>query len=87
MHLVSVGRMGPPALHAAALEPQLFASVTLRKCLTSWSDVMRTPLAVNQFVNVVHGALKTHDLPDLLAALPKEKVKVIESLDRTNGAQ
>jgi len=81
VHLVSVGRMGPPTLHAAALEPQLFTSVTLKDCLTSWSDVVRTPLAVNQFVNVVHGALKTYDLPDLLATMPKEKVKIIEPLD------
>ncbi len=90
VHLVSMGRMGPPALHATALEPQLFASVTLQNCLTSWADVVRTPLAVNQFVNVAHGALKTYDLPDLLATLPKEKLQVIEpldALDRPIGAQ
>ena len=82
VHLISAGRAGPPALHAAALEPQLFASVTLKNCLVSWSNVVQTPLAVNQFVNVVHGALKTYDLPDLLVGtLPKEKVAVIEALD------
>lgn len=82
VRLISVGRTGPPALHAAALEPQLFASIMLKNCLTSWSNVVQTPLAVNQFVNVVHGALKTYDLPDLLVGtLPKEKVAVIEPLD------
>ena len=81
VHLISVGRVGPPALHAAALEPQLFASVTLKRCVTSWSDVVQTPHAVQQLVNVVHGALKTYDLPDLLATLPKEKVKVYEPYD------
>ena len=38
-------------------------------------------MAVNQFENVVHGALKTYDLPDLLATLPKSKVTVVEPLD------
>ena len=83
VHLVSVGLVGPPALHAAALEPKLFASVTLRNCLTSWSDVVRTPLATNQLINVVHGALRTYDLPDLLAALSRSgaKVTVADPLD------
>jgi cephalosporin-C deacetylase-like acetyl esterase len=81
VHLKSIGRVGPPALHAAALEPQLFASVSLRNCLGSWSSVLRTPMATNQFENVAHGALKTYDLPDLLGTLPKEKVTVAEPLD------
>ncbi len=55
VHLVSIGRTGPPALHAAALENDLFASIQLTNCLTSWSDVVHTPLARNQMVNVVHG--------------------------------
>jgi hypothetical protein len=63
------------------LEPQLFASVTLKNCLPSWSNVVQTPLAVNQFANAVHGALGAYDLPDLLATLPKERVGVIEPLD------
>ena len=74
VHLVSIGKVGPAALHAAALEPQLFASISLKNCLVSWSDVMRTPMALRQFENVVHGALKTYDLPDLLGTLPKDKV-------------
>jgi len=83
VHLVAIGQAGPPALHAAALEPQLFASVTLKRSLKSWSDVARTPLAKNQLVNVVHGALAVYDLPDLIASLPKENVTVIEPVDAT----
>jgi len=78
VHLVGIGRVGPPALHAAALEPALFASVKLQHCLASWHNVVHTPLARHQQANVVHGALKTYDLPDLLATLPKEKLTVIE---------
>jgi dienelactone hydrolase len=81
VHLVSIGRTGPAALHAAALEPERFASVTLKGCLRSWSDVVRTPQARNQWINVVHGALRVYDLPDLLATLPKDKVTVLDPLD------
>ncbi|MHC4400979.1 MAG: alpha/beta hydrolase family protein [Planctomycetota bacterium] len=77
--LISIGLTGPPALHAAALEPQLFARVTLKNSLISWSDVVRTPLARNQLVNVVHGALAHYDLPDLLGATPD--VAVIDAVD------
>ncbi len=31
-------------------------------------------MSVGQFENVVHGALKTYDLPDLLGTLPKDKI-------------
>jgi len=81
VHLVSIGRVGPAALHAAALEPRQFASLKLHNCLVSWSDVVRTPTSVGQFANVVHGALKVYDLPDLLATLPKERVTVTEPLN------
>ena len=81
VHLTSVGRVGPPALHALALEPGLFKSATLTNCLTGWSDVVRTPLARNQFVNVVHGALRKYDLPDLIATLPEEKLSMVDRLD------
>ncbi len=81
VHLMSIGRVGPAALHAAALEPQLFTSVTLKNCLASWSDVVHTPLAKNQLINTVHGVLRTYDLPDLLRTLPEGKVTVVDPLN------
>jgi len=81
VHLVSIGPVGPAALHAAALEPQLFSTITLRDCVVSWSNVVRTAMPSNQLINVVHGALRVYDLPDLLATLPKANVTVIEPLD------
>jgi hypothetical protein len=81
VHLVSIGLVGPPALHAAALEPRLFSTITLRNCVASWSDVARTPIPNNQLINAVHGALRVYDLPDLLATWPKEKVTVLDPLD------
>ena len=75
VHLVSIGRPGPAALHAAALEPGLFASVSLTGCLASWSDVVRTPTAAGLFENAVHGALRAYDLSDLRSALPKAALR------------
>ena len=81
VHLVGIGETGPVALHAAALEPDLFASLELRRSLVSWSNVVKTEVTVNQLVNTVHGALEKYDLPDLLAILPTERVTVIEATD------
>ena len=71
VHLVAVGSVVPAALHAAALEADRFASVTLRGGLVSWADVARSPLTPHPFANLVHGALRVYDLPDLLATLPR----------------
>lgn len=75
VHLIAEGRAVPAALHAAALEPGLFASVTLRRGLVSWSNLLEHPTATNRFANVVHGALRVYDLPDLLATLPAESTR------------
>jgi len=71
-----VGDAGIPVLHALALEPQLFSSSTLRRSLNSWASVVQTPLSKNQLLNVVHGALTVYDLPDLVATLPSDKLKI-----------
>jgi dienelactone hydrolase len=67
--LVAVGHVCVPALHAAALEPNLFRSVRLVQGLTSWSSVIESGLSRNQLVNAVHGALTLYDLPDLAQLL------------------
>ena len=80
---MAIGEAGPAALHAAALEPALFASLELRRSLVSWSNLIRTEVPVNQLVNTVHGSLRKYDLPDLLKALSGIKVTVV---DPTVGA-
>jgi hypothetical protein len=79
--LVAVGVAGPAALHAAALEAGLFDAVRLTRSLPSWSELVRRPQAPGQLVNTVHGALRAYDLPDLLGALPRDKVTVEAPLD------
>jgi len=81
IHLMSIGRTGPAALHAAALEPQLFTTVTLKNSLVSWADVVDPPTAVNQFQNLVFGSQKVYDLPDLVGTLARDKLIVIDPLN------
>jgi hypothetical protein len=67
--MVAVGHVCVPALHAAALEPDLFGSVKLVRGLAAWSSVIESGRSRNQLVNVVHGALAVYDLPDLAGTL------------------
>jgi hypothetical protein len=69
VNLIAVGNVGIPALHAAALEPDLFGPVRLVRSLRSWSNVVEFGRSYNQQVNAVHGALITYDLPDLAGTL------------------
>jgi len=67
--LIAVGHVSVPALHAAALEPDTFGSIKLKRGLVCWSNVIELGLSNNQLVNTVHGALTIYDLPDLAATL------------------
>jgi hypothetical protein len=76
VHLIAIAEAGPPALHAAAVEPQLFAHLTLRDSMASWAPTVRDPTLSGQLVQTVHGALQAYDLADLLASLPKDAIRV-----------
>lgn len=74
IHLHAEGELVPVALHAAALNPELFASVTLHGGLGSWEEVIESRNPVPHLPNVVHGALRHYDLPDLVELIGPEKV-------------
>jgi len=78
--LAAVGNVTVPALHAAAVEPELFHAVTLKRGLVSWKSVIESGMNMNQLVNTVHGALTAYDLPDLRAALG-DRLRVEEPLN------
>jgi pimeloyl-ACP methyl ester carboxylesterase len=80
VRLIAVGNVGIPALHAAALEPELFQSIRLSRMLVSWSNVIQSRLNEAQLAGTVHGALTHYDLPDLAAVLA-DKLAVDEPLD------
>lgn len=81
IHVTGIAAAGIPALHAVALEPQLFASLELRRTLNRWTDVLRMPLPLDQMCSTVHGALRLYDLPDLVRSLEPQKVSIIEPVD------
>ncbi|MBN2475816.1 MAG: acetylxylan esterase [Pirellulales bacterium] len=80
VELVSVGYLGSSALHAAALEPELFASVKLVRPLVSWANVVELGYSKNRLVDTVHGALCVYDLPDL-ARVVGEKLTIEDPRD------
>jgi dienelactone hydrolase len=85
--LVGVGPAVPVVLHAALLAPPgRVGSLTLERGIASWTSVAATPLAKGQLGNVVPGALKDYDLPDLLQALAPMKVVVRNPVDPTGAA-
>ncbi|MDF1756572.1 MAG: acetylxylan esterase [Verrucomicrobiales bacterium] len=73
-HLLAYGEAGIPALHAAALEPDLFGDVTISNAIKSWTAVVETPLVKNQQPNLVFGALREYDLP-MLRKMLGDKLK------------
>jgi len=81
LHLVAIGEAAIPALHAAALDPDRFASVRLENMIRSWTEIVSTPENLNQAASVVHGALAHYDLPDLIELAGASKVRVEEPLD------
>ena len=91
VELVAVGyEVGPPALHATVLEPQLFVSTSLDRSPLTWTDMVTTQLPFGHYrintwyVNLVHGALKTYDLADLIGCLPNDKLTVSNPVDCWN---
>lgn len=69
VHLVGAGQAGIVALHAAALRPDLFTSVTLRDTPADWSSLVSNPVPAGRLTTTVHGALQLYDLPDLVHTL------------------
>jgi dienelactone hydrolase len=76
VHLIGVGKAAVAALHAAALEPDLFASVTLRRMPESWSSIVPKSVPQGRLTTTVHGALKAYDLPDLIQSIDASKLRL-----------
>lgn len=78
VHLVGVGQSGLVALHAAALHPELFASVTLKGTPRSWTKIVAQSVPTGQLDSTVHGALQVYDLPDLVRLAGEDKVRFVD---------
>lgn len=63
--LVATGDVGPPAQHAAALQPNLISDVDVRDSLKSWESLLTSADAQTHLHVVVRNVLGYYDLPDL----------------------
>ena len=68
-HLIATGEAAIPALHAAALQPELFGDVRISGSIDSWTEVVESPIVRSQQSNLVFGALREYDLPMLRTLL------------------
>jgi cephalosporin-C deacetylase-like acetyl esterase len=82
LSIVGIGRGGPVALHAAALDERLH-EVTVERSIESWMDVVATPLCKNQLNQIVPLALTRYDLPDLVRAIAPRPVTIRKPVDPT----
>jgi cephalosporin-C deacetylase-like acetyl esterase len=78
VHLVASGHACIVALHAAAVHPDLFASVTLNQMPESWSSVVQDPSPTGQLSSAIHGVLGSYDLPNLIELVGKDKVSLVD---------
>jgi dienelactone hydrolase len=84
-HLVGVEAAGPVALHAAVLSPDV-VKLTLERSVTSWTEVASTAITHNQLTNVVPGALKVYDLPELAGLFAPRPLTVRAAQDPAGRA-
>ncbi len=75
VYLYGRGAAGPVALHAAALDGR-FAALDLDRSLVSWQALVEARFHRRQLTNVVPGALRHYDLPELAAAIAPRPVEI-----------
>ena len=63
--VLAIGDAAVPALHAVSLEPSLFKKLQLVDRRKSWVSLLEENQPKRCFEDVIHGALKAYDLPDL----------------------
>jgi hypothetical protein len=81
IHLYGEGVAGLVALHAAALLDRKDVETTLDGSLAAWQSIFDIPVTYNQLSSIVPGAMKTYDLPDLVATLAPRKLTIRGPLD------
>jgi dienelactone hydrolase len=79
--LIATGEAAIPALHAAALEPDAFTKITLRRMITSYESLVGEGETFDQTVNMIHGVLRHYDLLDLIRLIGNERVRIEEPVN------
>ena len=66
LRLIADGECAIAALHAAAVEPELFDFLEVELPTQSWHELLGDSEPWNQTTNAIHGVLKYYDLPELV---------------------
>jgi len=82
LDVLGEGTTALSALHAVALEPELFAKVTVVHTVPSWRDIISSKYANDQFVNCIHGAAQVYDISHLVEFLGT-RCDVLEPVNTT----
>ena len=53
--------------------------------IPSWEAIVRATETFDQAVNVVHGALKHYDLPDLMELAGAQRVRIAQPVNPMGG--
>lgn len=80
IYAVGVEGAAVPVLHAAVLDDRI-RRVALDKMLVSYQSVVDHKIHRGVFENVVPGALRVYDLPDLARIVSPRLVRVIDAVD------
>ena len=76
VRIVADGLFGPVVMHAAVIDERI-GSANLTATLKTWRSYVENPMQRNMLSNVVPGALRYYDLPDLLS-LSKGRVRITD---------
>jgi cephalosporin-C deacetylase-like acetyl esterase len=80
MAIIGKGKAAVPALYAAAFDTRI-RSIALEDMLVSYRAVVERRIHRDVLENVVIGALREYDLPDLVASLAPRPVRLINPAD------
>src|SRR5205823_1284975 len=69
-----------PMLYAAALDPRIH-QVSLEETLVSYQSMVDHRIHQQMWENVVPGALRYFDLPDLVKSIAPREVRIVKSVD------
>lgn len=81
VNLIAIGEASIPALHAAALEPDAFAKITLRRMISSYESLVGADETFDQTVNMIHGILRHYDLTDLIQLAGNDRIVIEQPVD------
>ena len=80
IHVIALGRAAVPALYATAFDTRI-QTADLEGLLKSYQSILETKIHRQVFEQVVPGAIRHYDLPDLVKALGPRRVAVRSTVD------